>query len=151
MRDGGRLVLALLLCLVFALTAVIALGFTAWVSGEARSTITGLLPVLLPAELTLVTGATAFYFAGERALPGRSPSGWVDPHPGSIWVLPATFRDRPHNAARASAAAWSRLGAFRKARVNTVPLAGPGAPGYGGVTVVHRASARILLTLLHRG
>jgi hypothetical protein len=64
MRDKGRFALALLFAMVFALTVLIALAVGAWGTAEARTTINGLLPVLLPAELTLLTAAAAFYFTG---------------------------------------------------------------------------------------
>jgi hypothetical protein len=66
MADQGRLALALLLAVVFALTVLSALGVAAWGSSDARRTINGLLPVLLPAELTLLTAAIAFYFAAPK-------------------------------------------------------------------------------------
>ncbi len=62
--DVGRLALALLFAGVFAATVLVALAVAIWGNDEARKTINGLLPVLLPAELTLLTAATAFYFAG---------------------------------------------------------------------------------------
>ncbi len=70
MRNGrGRLALALLLALVFALTVVIALAVAVWGTDQARSAINGLLPVLLPAELTLLTAVVATYFGGRNRDP----------------------------------------------------------------------------------
>lgn len=70
MRDGGRFALALLFALTFFLTVLIALAVAVWGSSEARTTVNGLLPVLLPAELTLLMAATGWYFAGDRHPPG---------------------------------------------------------------------------------
>jgi hypothetical protein len=69
MRDGGRLALALLIGLVFATTVAITLGIAAWGTSEARTTINGLLPVLLPSELTLLGAAATFYFNGGDRKP----------------------------------------------------------------------------------
>ncbi len=68
-QEGGRLALALLLAIVFALTVLIALAVAVWGTEQARTTINGLLPVLLPAELTLLTAVAATYFGGRPPSP----------------------------------------------------------------------------------
>lgn len=55
--------------LVLALTVAITLGIAAWGTSEARTTINGLLPVLLSIELTLLSAAAAVYFAGGDPKP----------------------------------------------------------------------------------
>jgi hypothetical protein len=64
MREEGRLALALLFAGVFAVTVLGALAVAAWGSDQARDTMNGLLPVLLPAELLLLGAATVWYFTG---------------------------------------------------------------------------------------
>ena len=66
MAEGGRLALALLFTIIFAMTVLAALAVGIWGTPEARNTINGLLPVLLPAELTLLTATAAYYFAAPK-------------------------------------------------------------------------------------
>jgi len=74
-HERGPLILMLILAGVFAATVLSALGITAWGSSEARTMMNGLLPVLLPSELTLLTAATGYYFFLGNRSPGRPGAG----------------------------------------------------------------------------
>ncbi len=63
MRAYGRLVLAVVFALVFGVTVLFALSVAVWGDDRANSRMTGVLQVVMPAELALLGAATAWFYA----------------------------------------------------------------------------------------